>query len=340
MKVLQQLIQHFWQRGVLSVEQAHYLVESGFIRPGDLEDYEPRPEEEPDAAAGRELSSELLQPDELEQTEEELIARPVRRKGGRVVPKGPELRPEDLAEQVRVALAARSASLPALAELAGRHQPCPDPFEATVLLRQVEEAAFSAALAEAVRSRPGLLAELWECVDPEPFHVIVGSGARGRVVGAFQVILRASAPDEWSRAAWLLQLPEVQTVTNLLAVRRRLLPALVWLYDQHWAALARCLQRPARRLRSWRPLGYGLALLYNARARRAGQLAPGYPLYKQLALGDWHEAWTVAMAFDAAAVTPYFLHLFGSLRALDPSEFFDLSGGEEVDLLCPPQWRI
>jgi hypothetical protein len=37
-----------------------------------------------------------------------------------VVPKGPELRPEDLAEQVRVALAARSASLPALAELAGR----------------------------------------------------------------------------------------------------------------------------------------------------------------------------------------------------------------------------
>ena len=129
-------------------------------------------------------------------------------------------------------------------------------------------------------------------------------------------------------------------MTNLLAVRRRLVPALVWLYDQHWAALARCLQRPARRLRSWRPLGYGLALLYNARARRAGQKAPGYPLNKQLAWGDWREAWTVAMALDAAAVTPYFLHLFGSLRALGAPETLDLEGRDDVELLCPPQWRI
>lgn len=42
MKVLHQLINHFWRRGVLTVEQAHYLVKSGFIRAWELDWYTPR----------------------------------------------------------------------------------------------------------------------------------------------------------------------------------------------------------------------------------------------------------------------------------------------------------
>ena len=74
MKVLQQLIQHFWLRGVLSVEQAHYLVESGFIRPGDLENYEPRPQDrEEETVVVSRRAAEIYRPDELEQTETDLI---------------------------------------------------------------------------------------------------------------------------------------------------------------------------------------------------------------------------------------------------------------------------
>ena len=32
MKVLQQSIQHFWQRGALTADQVHYLVEHGFVQ--------------------------------------------------------------------------------------------------------------------------------------------------------------------------------------------------------------------------------------------------------------------------------------------------------------------
>ena len=41
MKVIQQLIGHFWERGALTPEEAHYLVEHGFIRAEELEGYGP-----------------------------------------------------------------------------------------------------------------------------------------------------------------------------------------------------------------------------------------------------------------------------------------------------------
>ena len=340
MKVLQQLIQHFWLRGVLAVEQAHYLVESGFIRPGDLENYEPRlQEDEGDSIADR-LPTEIYLPDELERTEEELSVRPVRRKGAKTTPKATDLTMAELEQQLRAVLAARSSSLPALVELSSHYQPCSDQRAAVVLLRQLDERTFSKVLLDGVRARAGLLAELWDGVDAEPFHLTAALTARGRVAGAFRVMLRAATPQDWAPAAWLLQVVEVQTITNLLAVRRRLLPGLVGLYDQHRSALARCLQRPARSLRSWRPLSYGFALLYNARAHVAHQRAPGYPLGKQLSWDEWREAWTVAMSLDAGAVTPYFIHVFGSLGLLQTNASLDLEGREDVELVCPTQWKL
>ena len=36
MRVIEQLVQHFWTRGALSREEALYLVKHGFIRESDL----------------------------------------------------------------------------------------------------------------------------------------------------------------------------------------------------------------------------------------------------------------------------------------------------------------
>ena len=129
-------------------------------------------------------------------------------------------------------------------------------------------------------------------------------------------------------------------VTNLHEVRRRLLAALVRLYDQHGVVLARCLQRPAKPRPTWKALGYGMSLLYNARAHAVGRTASGYALNKQLGWNDWRGAWTVAMALDAAAVTPFFIHVFGSLQPLHQNEAMDLGSREDVDVYCPPQWKI
>ena len=128
MKVLQQLIQHFWQRGVLALDQVHYLVESGFIRAGDLEDYEPRPQEENENAVGTgHPPPEVYQPDELERAEEDLSTqRKVRRSG----PKVTDLTREELEEQLRGILAGREVSLLALVEMVNRRRPCSEPRDA------------------------------------------------------------------------------------------------------------------------------------------------------------------------------------------------------------------
>src|SRR5437773_1630164 len=78
----------------------------------------------------------------------------------------------------------------------------------------------------------------WECVDPEPFHTLLSQPkARGPVIRAFAAILTAATPGAWGQAAWLLRVPEVQTVVNLLAIRQQLVPAIRWLYEKHRSTL-------------------------------------------------------------------------------------------------------
>src|SRR4051794_6105077 len=124
MKVLQQHIQHFWQRGALTPEQAHYLVEHGFVRAEDLADYEPR-EAEPDQAPDEErLEIDILLPDELDHKEEELAASAgARRKGGKAAPRTPDLTTEQLGELLEEILRTREALVPALQALSGADAP-------------------------------------------------------------------------------------------------------------------------------------------------------------------------------------------------------------------------
>src|SRR5262249_24925058 len=87
--------------------------------------------------------------------------------------------------------------------------------------------------------------------------------AGGRARGGLEAVVRSSQPGQWGPGAWITHVPAVQAVANLLVVRRRLLPAVVSLYDRSWTTLARCVQRPPRPRRSWDGLGFGLVLLHN-----------------------------------------------------------------------------
>ena len=349
MRVLQQLIRHFWQRGALSLDQAHYFVEHGFVRPEDLHDYQPRPQDE-EADGGADKSgrpaprppSLPILPDALDETETDLADQPeVKRKRKKQPPKVPDLTPEELGERLEAILKSRAASLPALVELARPDYSRRDERMAAVVLRHVEESQFPRRLLRAVRARPALLAQLWECLDDQPFHDLVAEdGVKGKAVRAFEAILRSCHPGLWGPGAWALQIPAVQTVANLLAVRCRLLPAVAWLYDNQWTALAHCLQRPPRPRRSWEGLGFGMVLLYNARARLTKRTPSGFALAKRLPASGWREAWTNAVSLDPVAVTPYLIQVFGKVPdPADPASE-DLSAREDVELICPNDWKV
>jgi hypothetical protein len=78
MKVVQQLIEHFWDRGSLPLEQAHYLVEHGFIRAVHLAGYVPRPDADDEAC--NKARVEVLLPTEWDRAEEALIGQPTGKK--------------------------------------------------------------------------------------------------------------------------------------------------------------------------------------------------------------------------------------------------------------------
>ena len=88
MKVITQLIRHFWQRGALSYDQAEYLLDQGFARMADLPGFKRRER----VVVERQI--EVLHPQPFEIATEEIQTPPRRRGGGG--PKGSVPETEDL----------------------------------------------------------------------------------------------------------------------------------------------------------------------------------------------------------------------------------------------------
>ncbi len=345
MRVLQELITLLWRRGAISLDHAHYFVEHGFVKAGDLHDYQPRqpaPAEDESALASWPRAP-LLLPDDLEEAEVGLAGQGgTKCKRKQHPPRVPDLTPEALEARLEAILHTRAACLPALVELSRPHFKGKDGRGAAVILRQFKDTTLTRRLVAVIRAEPRALAQLWEAVDSQPFHDLVEqAGMKGKAIRAFEAVLRAAEPGQWgSASAWILQVPAVQAVANLLAVRQRLLPAITWLYDNHRTPLGRCLQRPLRPRRSWDGLGFGLVLLYNARAGLTRRKPPGFPLMKRLAPAGWHEAWANAMGLDPAAVTPFLIHIFGAIPDASRPAAEDLSAREDVELICPSDWKV
>ena len=211
-------------------------------------------------------------------------------------------------------LAVRQLYFPALLELAGPLRHCPTPRQQPSTCGKSQTMRFAAPGAGGPAA-PALLGELGDCLYDEPFHALAAAST-GRVSREFGRLLRTE-PGRWGGAGWLLKAPEVQEVVNLLAVRQPVLTAIAALHTRHRGLLARCLQRPAHPGSAWKPLACGLVLLHHA---RAGQRTPGYPPSADIDAATWKEAWTTAVALDAAAMTPYFIRQFGTSTVLSSDE--------------------
>src|SRR5437016_8219712 len=105
MRVIEQLVQHFWARGAITRDEALYLVKHGFVREGDLPGLV-EGEQSPDSSAAPSMSKRELgdhwraledeQARQVEQLEDELTGRNAgskKRGGKKPKPSGHNLAP-------------------------------------------------------------------------------------------------------------------------------------------------------------------------------------------------------------------------------------------------------
>src|SRR5579863_6330096 len=116
MKVITQLVQHFWQRGVLNADDAEYLVRSGFVRERDLEGFKLPADEEPTAEPVPPSTTTPVGQRVLESVQESLIRRG-RKRRGKGASKRPTIEPKGLSARVQKELRRRAEDLDELITL-------------------------------------------------------------------------------------------------------------------------------------------------------------------------------------------------------------------------------
>lgn len=330
MKVITQLVQHFWQRGVLTTAEVDYLVRHGFVRERDLPGYIPPP---PDALLDRPTFHpiEPLPETVLEGVEETLVRRKSRR-ARQGDAKGAVLEIDDLCQRLRDDFERRTPHLPVLAAL-GKRLACGDGWRGALSgFRQADPVRFRQSLATALRTGAVTLRDLWPALDIEPLHRLVADfEVRGRAARAYLALLVAREAGSLGKYTWILQSDEMQTVNNLRVTHQMLLSALTYFYHNDRRLLTRSLSQGSDPVAAW-----ALVLLHNACRKSAGAPRDDYGPLDEPDRDVWQQAWTAALAMDHARVTLLLVTCYHEQTARDrlrPEQ----SGHH---LFCPKGWHL
>lgn len=287
MRVIEQLVHHFWARGALSREEAQFLVDHGFARECDLpglvgperetdpETYEPPA---PDPDDDREAAD--VKAREAEELEDELVGRNAgsRKVGGKKKkPSGHNLAPA--VATLSAHFAAREP-YPALVELGTRLRPCGDWRDAARAVGAAPPEALEQALVGLLNARPRALGELWFWFDLEPlFDWTEDADSAGPVADGLSKLMRADTLARVGRLGQLLKAAEVQALLDMLPARRAFLNMLPVLYHAHFPKLGLWLVPPAgAAAKCWPALPWSFVIVYNARQGTADGPPMGYPL--------------------------------------------------------------
>ncbi|MGQ0636046.1 MAG: hypothetical protein ACT4QC_15655 [Planctomycetaceae bacterium] len=330
MKVITQLVQHFWQRGALTTAEVDYLVRHGFVRERDLPGYVPPP---PEALEDRPTFHpvEPLPQTPLERVEETLVRRKSRRgRGGE--PKRPVLEIDELCERLQADFDRRGPHLDSLTKLAKRIAPCDDWRAALAVFRQTDAGTFQKSLAAALRTGALTLRDLWPALDIEPLHrVIADDEVRGRTARAYLALLVSSDVAQLGKYAWILQSDEVQVANNLRVAHGMLLAGLAQFYLRDRRLLARSFAHGADPIAVW-----ALVLLHNA-CRKALKTAPDdYGPLEEPEIDVWQRAWTAALTMDHPRVTLLLVNCYHDSAAR--SRLRPRQSGHH--LFCPKGWHV
>jgi hypothetical protein len=356
MRVIEQLVQHFWARGALTRDDALYLVRHGFVRDADLpglhdrereinpETYQPleRPEADPwDDGRGDEAARRA------EELEDELTGRNVgTKKGGgrKKKPTGHNLAPA--AAMLADHFAAREP-YPALAEWADRLPrggPCASWRDAAVRVAAADEAAREAALVGLLNARPRALGELWFWFDLEPlFGWTDRADHAGPVADGLGKLLRAATPAQVGRLGQLVKAPEVAALLDLLAARRAFARLLPVLYNAHFPSLGRWLVPPAGDAAAcWPALPWAFVLVYNAREGSPDIPPAGYEVKPQAAgFAALKVALVTAYGIAPVAVRDLLVHAVRSRPDPLPERHdWDRNAVFDRPLFAPFNWKV
>jgi hypothetical protein len=349
MRVIEQLVHHFWARGALTREEAQFLVAHGFAREADLpglvgqereidpETYAPPPadfdeyEAEAKAALNQADDAKARQAEELE---DELVGRNAgSRKGGgkKKKPTGHNLAPADA---LLAGHFAARAAYPALCEWGCKLRPCSDWHDAARAVAAARPEALETALVSLLAARPRALGELWLWFDLEPLYAWAEDAANaGPVADGLAKLLAADTPSRVGRLGQLAKSAEVQALLDLLPARRAFLNLLPVLYHAYFPKLGLWLVPPVGdAARCWPSLPWSFVLVYNARQGTAEKPPPGYPLDPDaLPLPLLKQALTTAIAQAPVAVRE--LLVTGLSTNADRPAF-------ARKLHCPYTWRV
>lgn len=358
MRVIDQLIQHFCDRGTLSTKDLDYLNTRGFF--SNDEAYRTFRQE----AATREqhlIVAEDPLLDQAETLEKQTGSR--KRKGGK-----PRQKPFDVpaltsALQEHFANRIPYAALDDLGQCAGAESGWQ---AAAAMLADCSDGAFQTALESLLEKRPDALAELWHWVDVEPLYAIVDHpGAHGRVARDFRLLLQIAAGAAERTSLSLLREVEVNAVRRLLLIRRKLLSACALLRGQP-RRLARCLAtRGQPEWESWKSFCWALVVVFNAQhpcddpnGDVLKSQPAGYPLPANGRTLSWStvtNGWSLAWRISPDEVRRLFALVFESSEAgnepvADPfvpgtSNSSRRSRSKELhetgyQFLCPFAWKI
>lgn len=358
MRVIEELVHHFWARGALTREEARYLVKHGFAheadlpgltepdQPSDPTTYEP-PTTDPDEDYYRDSADRGdadLKAREAEELEDELVGRNAgsRKVGGKKKkPTGHNLTPACATIAAHVVT---REPYPALCELGNRLAPCADWRDAAKTIGSAKPGALETALVGLLAARPRALGELWFWFDLEPLYEWADDKENaGPVADALAKLLGESNLAQVGRLGQLLKAAEVQMLLDLLPARRAFLNLLPVLYHAHFPKLGLWLVPPTgAALACWPALPWAFVLVYNARQGTAEQPPPGYQLDPNaLPPRLLKMALTTAFAQAPVAVRELLIH---SLRDRDDPAT-DVRNAtrsvfERKTFHCPFTWRV
>jgi hypothetical protein len=342
MRVIEQLVHHFWARGALSPTEARFLVAHGFAREADLPglggpapEHEPEPEEAP--VPSLEEDHRLAADEkarEAEELEDELVGRNAGSKkagGKKKKPTGHNLAP---AVAVLSAHFAAREPYPALCELGSRVRPSADWRAAARAVGTAPPEVLETALVGLLNARPRALGELWFWFDLDPlFDWVEDPVNAGPVSDGLSKLMRADTLARVGRLGQLLKATEVQALIDLLPARRAFLNLLPVLYHAHFPKLGFWLVPPTGdAARCWPALPWSFVIVYNARQGNDDGPPMGYPLDPQ-ALPPRLLKLALATALVQAPVAV--CGLLAELRDRDdPNPVFARK------LHCPYTWRV
>lgn len=335
MKVITQLVQHFWSRQALSDAQAQYLVSQGFVRAGDLPGFEftVPVEKDPSSFKFKKPPYQARRGDS-EQDRQDKQADRASPKKGRGKPKGKALDEKELAKSVQAEFDRRVKFLEAFRRWAEPFGKAGDWVGATVKVRQASDADLLDNLAKSIRKQSITLGDLWTALDLEPLHALVDAAdVRGNVPRAFRALLTTDRllPAQYT---FLLKQPALEAAKNLATAHRRLCYSLRQLLDGQPKTVATALANAIHPVVFW-----GMVLLYNARRRPIDapqQPKKEYEASSLPAATIWRQAWTAALEMDEPAVTQLLIESYKDEQVRKKRE----PSATARPLLCPLDWRL